>query len=82
MKESMVTAERNQKNVTRNISFFKKIEGKIECDESEEEEDENHQNESQNVNFPYEQQFSVQIEPEENQPGYLEQEGPDDVRQL
>jgi hypothetical protein len=79
VKESMVTAERNQKNVTRNISFFKKIEGKIECDESEEEEDEYYQNESQNVNFPNQQQVAVQIEPEENQPGYLEQESPDDV---
>ena len=29
----MVTSERNEKKVIRNISFFKKIEGKIECDE-------------------------------------------------
>ena len=64
--------------VTRNISFFKKIKGKIECDESKEEEDQYYQNANQNVNFLNEQQVAVQIEPEENQPGYLEQESPDE----
>jgi hypothetical protein len=56
--------------VTRNISFFNKIKGKIECDESKEEEDQYYQNANQNVNFPNEPQVAVQIEPEENQPGY------------
>ena len=46
---------------------------------SEEEEDEYYQNESQNVNFSNEQQVAVQIEPEENQLGYLEQESSDNV---
>ena len=53
VKKSMITAERNNKKVTRNVTFFKKIERKDEeSEESEESEDEYYHKALENVNFP------------------------------
>lgn len=65
----MITAERNNKKVTRNVTFFKKIERKDEeSEESEESEDEYYHNALENVNFPEQIQVPVHDDPQQNEP--------------
>ncbi|EFX65247.1 hypothetical protein DAPPUDRAFT_117439 [Daphnia pulex] len=66
VKKSMITAEINNKKVTRNVTFFKKIERKDE--ESEESEDEYYHNALENVNFPEQMQVPVHKDPQQNEP--------------
>jgi len=71
VKKSMITAERNNKKVTRNVTFFKKIERKDdyeESEESEESEDEYYHNALENANFPEQIQVPVQNAPQQNEP--------------
>ncbi|EFX62624.1 hypothetical protein DAPPUDRAFT_336696 [Daphnia pulex] len=65
----MITAERNNKKVTRNVTFFKKIERKDEeSEESEESEDEYYHNALENVNFPEQIQVPVHNDIQQNEP--------------
>lgn len=69
VKKSMITAERNNKKVTRNVTFFKKIERKDEeSEESEESEDEYYHKALENVNFPEQIQVPVHDDPQQNEP--------------